>query len=107
MVHEPGGLLGDADLAPEFMGADPVLVVGDLPDRREPLVEGDGGVLEDRALLDAVLLLTGLALPDPPSLEVAVVLAATLGADGPVRPAQGGDEFRRHVEVTEVLDSFY
>ena len=67
--HEPCRLLRDAERAAEFVGADPVLAVGDEPDGGEPLVEAERRVLEDRPDLDGVLLLAGLALPEPPRVR--------------------------------------
>jgi hypothetical protein len=104
--HEPGGLLGDAEITVHLMRRDSVLAVGDKPYRREPLVEPDGGIFEDRADLDRVLLLARLALPQSPGGEVGVFLAAALGTGRAFRPAQLCGELGRNVYIGEVLDSF-
>lgn len=86
MENEPGGLLRDPESASEFVRADPVLAVCDKPDGDEPLVQADSGVLEDRADLDAELLLAALALPESARAEVGVfrpVAARTPLSPGP------------------------
>jgi hypothetical protein len=61
---EPRGLLGDAQVAGELVGAAALLAGRVEPDRGEPLGEWDGAVLEDRPLLDAELLAAVLAAPE-------------------------------------------
>ncbi len=70
LEHEPRRLLSDPEGSSEFVRADPVLGVRSKPNGREPLVQSEGRVLEDRAELDAELLLTRLALPKAASREV-------------------------------------
>lgn len=49
MQHKPCGLLGDAERPPEFVTADPILAVGDGPDRDKPLIHPERRILEDGA----------------------------------------------------------
>ncbi len=104
MQHEPRRLLSGAECPSEFVRRDAVLGVGDEPDSGEPLVESERRVLEDRAELDRELLFTALALPESASRQVGVFNRATAGANGPVRPAQLGDEIGADVDVREVAD---
>ena len=46
-----------------FPRTDTVLGVDDHPHRAKPLVQTNGRILKDRALLDGELLLTGFASP--------------------------------------------
>lgn len=55
--HEPRGSLGDSDCPAEFVAADSILAVGNRPDCNEPFVQTKRRILEDRANLEAELLL--------------------------------------------------
>jgi hypothetical protein len=103
--HEPGRLLSDAESASEFVRRDAVLRVGDEPNRREPLVETEGRILEDGADLHGELLFARLALPEASGGQVGV-RPLTAGANRAVRPAETGDELGADIQVTEVPDSF-
>ena len=88
MEHKPCGFLSDTKSAAYLVGANPVFAVGDHPDSHKPLVQTDGGILEDGPDLDAELLagMLLLALPDMPGSDEAHVLAPTgwaLDASGP------------------------
>src|SRR5579862_6327734 len=102
--HEPGGLLADAERPPEFIGADPVLRVGDQPDGGKPLFQRQRAVLEDRPELDGELALAGLAAPQSAGRDVRMFLAATTWADRAFRPSETSHERDARVGVREVDD---
>ena len=66
--------------------------------------EAERGVLKDRADLDAVLLLAGLALPDAPGADVGVVKAAALWANRARRPPKLGHKLGGDFDIREVAD---
>lgn len=82
----------DAQSPGQFVAADPVLRVDQQPDRREPFVESERAVLEDSALLDAVLVATRFAFPELSGGQVGVLVAATARAARPIGPAEGSGE---------------
>jgi hypothetical protein len=105
--HEPRGLLSDAKGAANFVGANTVLAVGNHPNRHQPLVERQSGVLKDGPDFDGELALgvDTLTLPLTLILEEHHILAATGRADhNPVRPAQLDHEVEAIVRVSEVDD---
>ena len=104
--HEPRGLLGHAEPACQFVGADAVLAIGEHPEGGEPLVEPNGRVLKDRPELDGELLLAALALPDAASREEGDFLGLAQRAGRAIGPAELRDEFERGVGVREVADRF-
>lgn len=106
MEHEPSRLLCDAKSARQFVRRDAVLGVGDEPDSREPLVQPERRILEDRADLDRRLLLARFALPETAGGEVREVGAFAMRTVPTVRPAKFGDEVGAHVDVIEVPDGF-
>ena len=57
---EPRRLLSDSQVAPDFIRANAVLAVYEHPQRDQPLVQGNGGVLEDSAHLNGELLAAAL-----------------------------------------------
>ena len=104
MEHEPSGLLGDPERSPQLVRGDPVLRVGRKPHGRQPLVEAQRRVLEDRPDLDAELFLTALALPDPARLEVGVLSSLAARANRAVRPAEVGYQVDAYIPIREVPD---
>jgi hypothetical protein len=107
--HEPSRLLGNADGAGQFVGADAVLGIGDHPDGGEPFVQGDRRVLEDGSDLHRKLALgvLVLALPEATSRDVAHVVPATGGAlNYAIGPAERHHEFLTNVRVGEVTNGF-
>src|SRR5207302_1762247 len=48
MQNEPRRLLGDAQIAANFVGTDSVLAIDQHPQSREPFVERDWRILENR-----------------------------------------------------------
>ena len=105
MSHEPGGLLRDAEITGDLVGADAVLAVHDQPQGGEPLLQGDGAVLEDGPDLGRELLLAGPALPEPPGRQEGSLrrLAARAG-HGAIGPAQLDHERQAGVGIGEELD---
>lgn len=90
MVHEPCGLLGNAERPRQFVARNAVLAVHNLPDGQEPRFEGDWGVLEDGSDLDRELPLRMLLSALKPALlcEVPRIrLVADRAGYNPVRPA--------------------
>jgi hypothetical protein len=79
--HEPRGFLRDAERPRQFVGANPVLAVGEQPEGREPLVEADSRILEDGADLEREL---GLGV-----LPVALVAPLRCQIGDALRPAGG------------------
>src|SRR5579871_409602 len=102
--HEPRGLLSDTDVAREFVAADAVLAVDEHPERRKPLIEADGGILENRSDLDRELLFAGTALPDHPGFQEGDFLALAVRTSDAIRPAQRGHEIDGDFLVSEELD---
>jgi hypothetical protein len=105
--HEPRGLLGDPKGAVQLVATDPVLGIDQQPNGGQPLVQADRGILEDRAQLDAELLLAALALPNATGLEEGVLLGPTNGAGHSIGPAQASQEVQGHVGIGEVLNGTY
>jgi hypothetical protein len=100
--HEPRGFLGHAKRAVQLVGANPVLAIGEHPQRRKPLVETERRILEDRSDFDGELLAAGAALPDPTRRQKHRGNGAAVYTHGAVRPAKLGDERKRAVRVREV-----
>ena len=106
VIHEPSSRLRDAERPPQFVRADAVLGIDERPDRREPLVQADGAILEDRSELHRELPSTVAALPDAAGLEEAGISRVTGRTGDAVRPTQRDEEGERHVFVCEVMDRF-
>lgn len=107
LEHEPGRFLSHADRTCNLIGTNAVLGVGKQPDRRQPLVESDRRVLEDRSDLDRELAprVLVLALPQAPSGDEADPIGpagrtnhATIG------PAQFDHIVEANIGVREVSD---
>ncbi len=108
MKHEPRRLLGNLESAANFIGANPVLAVGEHPSCREPLVEADGRILKDGAHLDRELPLgmVGGALPDTARGAERDALRATSRADNPFGPATRNKVAQAIVWIREVKNRF-
>src|ERR1039458_8298695 len=90
VIPKPCRLLCDPDGPVNFIAADPVLAVHDLPHSREPLVYADVGILHHRSRLQREL--SGeMFLSAFPTLVLLqkenVAAAAALRAGNTVRPA--------------------
>ena len=85
MQHVPRALLVDTKRPGEFVAGNAVVSVRDEPDHGQPFVEPQRRVLEDRALLERVLLtaLTVLALPELAGRQVGVLTTPAAGEEGP------------------------
>ena len=107
--HKPRGLLGDTKGAGQFVAADAVLAVGEQPERGQPLLEADSGILEDGADLQrelgfGVLL---VALPDTRRFEVGDLLgAAPRAADSAIGPPDGLNGLPAIVVIREEQNRF-
>src|SRR5690349_21129201 len=89
LLHEPRGLLGDAESAVNLVAADAVLAIGFHPNADQPLVQRQRRVLHDRARLDAEarLRMSDAAFPNATGLyEADAVRSATRAADFSIRP---------------------
>ncbi len=106
--HEPRGFLSDAKSARNFVGANPVLAVGEHPSRREPLVEADWRILEDGAHLDGELALgvMGGTLPDTARGAKGNTRRAASRADNPFGPAACHKVVEAIIWIREVKNRF-
>src|SRR5262249_19288505 len=78
--HEPRCLLGHLKSAGDLVRRYAILAVGKHPHRAEPLIEGNGGILEDGSDLNRKLLVAPHTLPHEPRLQKGMLLAATTRA---------------------------
>src|SRR5439155_2093351 len=106
MQHEPRGLLRHVDVAGDFVAADAVLAVDEHPQRRQPLVQADRAVLENRPDLHGELLFAAPAFPQRASAHPVGRFGsgATARAFGAVRPPERGDERNAGFDIGEVFD---
>jgi hypothetical protein len=84
-----------------------VLAVNQHPKGREPLLQRDGGILEDRELFDGELISAGAALPALCGLEVigiVGILAKAVGATWAIWPAHSGYRVNADLFVAKVLN---
>lgn len=109
MQHEPRRILADANRAPEFVAADPVAAVDQIPDGHEPLGQRDFRLLENRPDRqgDLFLAFAAIALEQWPILHGcdALTTAARAG-DLSVRPFESHHQLAAEVFVREVADGF-
>ena len=89
VIHKPRGFLRDANSPMNFVTADTVLAVDDLPHGEQPFVETNRGILEDRACLGSKLprVVRNAALPAVVLLHEDNLRAATARANDAIRPA--------------------
>src|ERR1700761_2201721 len=107
MEHEPSGLLGDAKGAVKLVGANTVFAVTKHPQSAKPLIEPDGGILENGSDLDGELLLAALAEPNLASADERMLLRAATGARyHAIRPAKLLRVFKAAFGIAEVDDGF-
>ncbi len=90
VLHQPGGLVADAQVALEFESGNVVLCLGEQMHGQEPAGEPELGRLEDRAADGTALVAAGPALPVTPacSHEHRVGCVATVGTAESARPAR-------------------
>ena len=100
--------LGHAKRPVQLVRTDPVLRVGDAPDRDEPLVEPEGRVLKDRADLVAENMFAAfVAAQQLPRLNLTDPLALAMRAnDRPAGPFDLNHQLVALVDVREVADGF-
>jgi len=109
MEHEPRGFLSDAQIAGDLARANAVLAICDQPNRREPFIQPDRRVLEDRSDFGAELLLRmlGLALPNLTRRQQGNFRApASRARDWTVRPAHRNRRAHAVIGIREVGDRF-
>src|SRR5581483_2962059 len=103
---KPSGFLSDSQVARNFVGRYTVLAVHKHPERREPFVQGNGRILEDRPDLDGELATALFAFPALLRGKVMVILADALRAGGnAIFPSQIGDRVNAGLLIREIPDS--
>lgn len=108
MKHEPCRLLSDTESAGHFVGANPVLAVGQHPSCGQPLVQADRRILEDGSNLDGELPLGMMAraLPDAAGLVERDFSRPASRADNPIRPATRNKVIEAVIRIREVNNRF-
>src|SRR5450631_1817499 len=110
MKHEPCGLLGDSQGTHNFVGRNTVLAGYEHPKSREPFLQRDGRLFEDRPDLYGELAAAVTALPALLSLQVIGIpsLVASgspaVRALGTLRPAHEGYGINANLFVAKVLN---
>jgi hypothetical protein len=106
MEHEPRGLLGDTESASDFVGANPVLAVGNHPHCDKPLIKWERGVFHNGSDLRAELLagMLILALPHAASRNRTDFYAPARWTGDAVRPTALNDEVDAVLWIGEVND---
>lgn len=109
MQHEPSGLLGDVQIARDFIATDSVLAIEYQRHGDEPLIKRERTILEDRTDLDRELAtVMGLAaLPQAARRQETYFLAAADRARDAIGPAQFTEQAERAVRVGKVTDRFH
>ena len=88
LLHPPGGLVGDPDLALQFHGRKGVLAAGKQVHGQEPGGQRQVGSMEDGSRGDAGLRVAGIALVEAPPGQSTVIQTAAFGAYEALRPAE-------------------
>jgi len=107
MEHEPCRLLRHSEITVNLVRRNAVLAVNQHPKGREPLLQRDRRILEDREFLDGELIPAGAALPALLSLEVVWILgilARTIWATRAIEPAHCGYGINAGLFVAKVLN---
>ena len=106
MQHEPCRLLSDADRPGNLVRADAIFAVRQEPHGREPLLQGNSGILKDCPDLDGILFTAVPALIPLLSLKPMLPsgLSATLGALRAISPLHIGYGVDAHLLIGEVSD---
>src|ERR1039457_4873830 len=95
MAHEPRALLRNLQGAGQFTGRNAVLRVYHEPESWEPLGQGEGAFIENRADFGRELLFTRLAVPNAPGAglhELAYILRAAMSATDAIGQAHIHEE---------------
>jgi hypothetical protein len=110
LKHEPCGLLSDFQIAGDFVTAYPVFAVDKHPESGKPLVEADGGILEDRSDLHGEFALRMMSRTCPGAalgIEGAYPVGPTCRANHPsVRPSVICKILDAIVRIGEIYDCF-
>jgi len=107
--HEPRGFLSHAKRAMKLPRANPVLVVYDHPDRGQPLIQPERGVLENSASFQGELrtVVFAIAFPHTGLFEIDhVVGIAARAAHNALWPTKLNHELAAVLEVFEVDNRF-
>lgn len=105
--HVPSGLLRYAEGAADFMGTNAVLRASDQPETGKPLVERKRGILKDRPLLNAEMLVALPAAPRAALWLIHRVLGFAFRAFGlSIRPTKLREELDAKVLIRKELDRF-
>src|SRR5271157_1650847 len=104
MQYEPRRLLVNSQSLCEFIAGDTVLAIAEHPQRRKPLLQGDGGILENRVQLHAELASAIAALPALLCLDVIRVLCAAVWTLRAIRPTQRRKGVNADLFVAKVLN---
>ena len=98
-------LLANTQVTGDLIGRDAILAVHGHPDGREPFVQPDGGILQDRADLHGELLFAAFALPQTARRDKRVLSGVAAGAGRlAIRPAEVNQKLKRPIRVSEVND---
>src|SRR5208282_1375606 len=103
MQHKPCGLLSDTQRTMNLPTANAIFAVGDHPHYRQPLLQAERGILEDRPCLEAELCLrmACLALPETARRNKGNVLTSARWARDAIWPAPDNEKVHAVVSVGE------
>ena len=106
MQHEPCRLLGDANSLGDLVGTNAVFAVDQHPERCQPFVQLNRGILENGAQLYRKLLVALFALPALLGRKVVVLFVAASGALRAIGPAEAGYGVNADLLIGVVPDGF-
>ena len=109
LKHEPAGPLSDSERTANFVAADPVLRIGNQPERANPFVVPDGAIFEDCPDAESELLfgLTALASPQLSGGHKTHLDGAATGTRNlPIREPNFLHKRERALIVREVFNGF-
>jgi len=108
MEHEPRGLLGDIQVAGDFVAANPIFAIDYEPHGHKPLIERERTVLEDRTNLDRELppIVFLAAFPESPCFQEADFFGAASRTANTVRPTGSHQQRQCAVTVGEITNRF-
>jgi hypothetical protein len=106
--HEPSGLLGQSEVARDFVAAHTILAVGNKPHSREPLAQRDRRFIEDRTDFNGELFpaFRSAALPNSARLEEHRFLCLAVRALQAIGPALARKIVQSVVGIVEVNNRF-
>ena len=108
LQHEPCSLLRDANRTMDFIATDSILRARNQPDRRQPLIQTERRILENRSDFgrELPLLVGALTLPFLLLRQKGHVIASARRTDNAVRPAARSQVAQAIVRIREVKDRF-